>query len=58
MKQEYMFIKVRNLFLVLGIALDNLKEFNKAINMYDLAIQLNQNSAEAYYNKGNKLILN
>ena len=45
-------IKVRNLDLFSGIALNNLGKFNEAIEMYDRALQINSNSSVTYHNKG------
>ena len=35
-----------------GICLDDLQRYEEAIQMFDIAIKLNPQFSEAYYNKG------
>ena len=50
--QMHMLTKVRVLDLIPGVAFDNLGKFDDAIKMYNQALKINPNDANAYINKG------
>ena len=50
---ERIIIKVKDFFIIFsGMALKELQKFNDAIMMYEMAIKINPNYANAYVNKG------
>ena len=58
MKQKHILTKVRYLNLISGLAFDNLGKFDDAIKMYNQALKINPNDANAYVNKGKSFRFN
>ena len=51
------FNKGNRFILILGVALELLGEFEKAIIMYDQVLKINPNDFDAYVNKGKRFKL-